>query len=106
LRNVVTPRRKCLLKRSTFMPLRGTTFRMTGVGDDVDVTLAEVNDLLPRQAGDEHRFALVFLPPSGHAGSQGIYTFRHRDIGAVALFVAPVGRGVDRPRYEAVINRL
>jgi hypothetical protein len=98
--------RRASLKRSTFTPLLGDAFRMTGGGDDVEVVLAEINNILSsRQTADDDRFALVFRAPVDHARTEGIRTFRHPKIGHVSMFVAPIDRGVKALRYEAVINR-
>jgi hypothetical protein len=95
-----------VLTRSTFVPLLGTTLRMTGGGDDVYVVLSEINDLSPSARDDEGRFALIFRAPAGQVPTQGIRTLHHDRIGATGIFVAPVGRAVGGLSYEAVFNRL
>lgn len=93
--------------RSRFTPWVGSTFRMTGAGDDVDVVLTEIGDLRPvARAQDEARFSLLFTAPAGHVPTDGIRTFSRAGFGAIDMFVTPVGPDSgDRP-YEAVINRL
>jgi hypothetical protein len=94
------------LKRSRFTPALGSTLRMTGGGEQLDVVLAEITDLRPvLRADDEDRFALLLHVPGSRRPTSGIRTLRHPDIGEVALFVAPVDRGVNPVHYEAVINR-
>jgi hypothetical protein len=94
------------LTRSRFAPLVGATFRMTGGGDDLDVVLAEINDLVPLlRAHDERRFALRFDAPRGHRRTEGIRTLHHRQVGNVVMFVSPVDRGAKALHYQAVINR-
>src|SRR5271168_2154749 len=52
--------------RSRFTPFLGSTFRMTGAGDDADVVLTEISDLRPvARANDNQRFALLFTAPHG-----------------------------------------
>src|SRR5580658_10283029 len=98
--------RPAALTRSTFVPLVGDWFRMTGGGDDMKVVLAEINDIVSsRQSPDEDSFALVFRAPVAHARTDGSRTFRHPKMGHVSMFVAPIDRGVHALRYEAVINR-
>jgi hypothetical protein len=94
------------LRRSRFKPVLGATLRMTGGGDDVDVVLAEITDLSPvLRADDEDRFALLLHARGSHRLRAGTKTLRHHDLGAVALFISPVDRGVEPAHYEAVINR-
>jgi hypothetical protein len=93
--------------RSRFAPFRGSTFRMTGAGEDVDVVLTEINDLRPvLRVNDERRFALLFVASPSEAPANGIRTFGHDDFGDIALFVSPVGRVAGALRYQAIINRL
>jgi hypothetical protein len=95
------------LVRSTFTPLLGATFRMTGGGDDFDVVLAEINDVVPvLRPNDQNRFAAVFSAPAGRQRTQGIRSLYHPNIGHIALFVASVDRGVEASRYEAVVNHV
>jgi hypothetical protein len=93
--------------RSRFTPWVGSTFRMTGAGEDVDVVLTEIGDLHPAaRAQDEARFSLLFTAPAGHAPTDGIASFSRDGFGAIDMFVTPVGPDSgDRP-YEAIINRL
>jgi hypothetical protein len=93
--------------RSRFTPFLGSTFRMTGAGDDVDVVLTEISDLRPvARANDNRRFALLFAAPHGHGPADGTRTFSHDGFGAIDLFVSPVGAGAGARHYEAIINRL
>ena len=92
--------------RSRFTPFLGSTFRMTGAGDDVDVVLTEIGDLRPvTRADDDRRFALLFAAPRGHGPADGTRTFTRAGFGAIDLFVSPVGSGAGARHYEAIINR-
>jgi hypothetical protein len=93
--------------RSRFTPWIGSTFRMTGAGDDLDVVLSQIGDLRPvARTQDEARFSLLFTAPAGHAPTGGIRTISRDGFGAIDMFVTPVGpESGDRP-YQAVINRL
>jgi hypothetical protein len=105
VRSAVTARSNPL-RRSRFTPALGSTLRMTGGGEQLDVVLAEITDLRPLlRADDEDRFALLLHVPGSRRPTAGIRTLRHPDIGEVALFVSPVDRGVNPVHYEAVINR-
>jgi hypothetical protein len=92
--------------RSTFTPLRGSTFCVTGEGEHFNVVLAEINDLGPSsRTGDEDRFSLVFEGPADHPRIEGIRTLSNSKIGDVSLFIAPIDRGVRAFRLQSVINR-
>jgi hypothetical protein len=94
------------LTRARFTPLVGSTIGMTGAGDNLQVVLSEVADLLPvLRVDDPDRFALLFTATRGDPPTPGIRTFTHPELGEVALFVSPVDRGVNALHYEAVINR-
>jgi hypothetical protein len=104
-RNVVAASRSSLA-RSRFVPVLGSTFRMTGDGHDVDVVLAQITDLSPvLRAADQDRFALLFDVSVGQPLASGIRTFHNDDVGEVSLFVSPVDRGIKAGHYEAIINR-
>ncbi|HEY6787404.1 MAG TPA: hypothetical protein VI365_08835 [Trebonia sp.] len=93
--------------RSRFTPFLGSTFRMTGAGDDADVVLTEISDLRPAaRANDNQRFALLFTAAHGHGPADGTRTFTRAGFGAIDLFVSPVGAGAEARHYEAIINRL
>jgi hypothetical protein len=93
--------------RSRFTPFLGSTFRMTGAGDDTDVVLTEISDLRPvARANDNRRFALLFTAPHGHGPAGGTRTFSRGGFGAIDLFISPVGAGTGDRHYEAIINRL
>jgi hypothetical protein len=93
--------------RSRFTPFLGSTFRMTGAGDDdADVVLTEISDLRPASADNGQRFALLFTAPHAHGPTDGTRTFSHDGFGAIDLFISPVGAGTGARHYEAIINRL
>jgi hypothetical protein len=92
------------LTRSTFAPLQGSTFRVTGDGHAFDVVLSEINDLLPSRGGDdEKRFSLVFSA-SPRPSTQGTRTFHNDRVGQVSMVVVPVGRGKKTLRLESIFN--
>jgi hypothetical protein len=101
------PARKPELTRSTFLPLVGSTFRMSGGGTNYDVVLAEVDDLIPASSTDsENRFSLVFSASPTRPRTQGIRTFHNGRVGNFDMFVAPVDRGAKALRLQSVINRI
>lgn len=95
-----------VLVRSTFAPLVGTAFRMTGGGRDVHAVLAEIDDIAPvRWPDDQVCFALYFDAPERVPRSDGIYSFGHHRIGSVDLFVTAVGRTGGANTFAAVVDR-
>jgi len=94
------------LKRSRFVPALDGSFRFTGGDDRDELTLVEINDLVPvMREADEDRFSLLFRAPRGQPTITSIQTFHNEVIGDVVLFVSPVGRTESVVHYEAVINR-
>jgi hypothetical protein len=102
---VVRPRRVRLhpLRRSRFAPLVRSTFQLTGLGESRSVRLAAVRGGTEGEAS-EHSFTLRFEDAAARPLREGIYTVSHPRLGAVPLFLAPVGSTAGR--YEAVVNRL
>jgi hypothetical protein len=93
--------------RSTFTPLLGSTFHMSGGGSGYDVVLTEIDDLdFSRADQSEDCFSLIFSGSTSRPRTSGIRTFRHAKIGAVDMFVSPVDRGVRALRLQSVINRI
>ncbi|MDX6655536.1 MAG: hypothetical protein QOH62_329 [Solirubrobacteraceae bacterium] len=77
------------LRRSSYLPLVGDTFR---VGNG--------SILLDEVSGDrEDVFGLTF---SGDPLEQGIHNLRHPQLGTFSLFIAPVGGAVDK---QVVVDR-
>jgi hypothetical protein len=102
-----SPHARRTLTRSTFTPLQGSTFRMTGDGHSFDVVLSEINDLSPSTGSDdEGRFSLVFSAPADRPRGQGIRTFHNDRIGDVTMFVAAIDRGRKALRLQSVFNSL
>ncbi|MDQ1412593.1 MAG: hypothetical protein QOE07_1181 [Acidimicrobiaceae bacterium] len=96
-----------VVKRSTFTPLLGATFRMLdSTGHSTNVVLSEISDLKSSSApGSETVFSLVFDGPKTSPRPSGTYRFRHAQTGDVALFVGPIDRGLKVKHYEAVVNQ-
>jgi hypothetical protein len=91
------------LSRSRFAPLVGSAFRLTGPSGSRTVRLVGA-PAAATGAAAERRFTLQFSDRARTPLREGIYTVRHARIGAVELFLAPVGSRTGR--YEAVVNRL
>lgn len=91
------------LGRSRFAPLVGSAFRLTGPSGSRTVRLVAA-PAGAAGAAAERRFSLQFEDRARKPLREGIYSVRHARIGAVELFLAPVGSTAGR--YEAVVNRL
>ena len=92
--------------RSTFTPLLGSTFRVSGEGNDFDVVLKEINDLGPSSRTDtENQFSLLFQGPADRSVTQGTLTFSNARTGNISLFVVPIDRGVKALNLQSIINR-
>lgn len=70
----------------------------------LELQLAEAADLgsTPRQ----EQFSLVFHGPADLFLQQGIYHMEHAELGALDLFLVPIGRQAAGFAYQAIFNRL
>jgi len=93
------------LTRDTFAPHIGTRFAVTSASTTaVELELVEVTDI-----GDGNRglnFRLLFRGPRETTLGPGTVELEHPEIGAVALFIVPVGADPAGVQYEVVFNRL
>lgn len=89
----------------TFSGHVGTRFLMRyGDAQTAEVELISVTDVgsSPRQS----QFSLVFVGPYEAPVAQGIYRIEHDKLGALDLFLVPIGRDKDGVKYEAIFNRV
>jgi hypothetical protein len=94
------------LTRSHFSPHLQSTFDMSRSRRGAKVVLSEINDLHgPTAPNDEHRFSLLFSAPQQFTEGQAIYEFANPNFGRMALFAAPVDRGVVGRHYEVIVNK-
>lgn len=97
------------LTQEDFESVKGSTFRLVpGEGEPRDLVLAEVESLSPETAppaGRRAPFSLVFQDP-GPPGShhQGIYRLEHPELGALDLFLVPIGPDAEGMRYQAIFT--
>lgn len=94
------------MRRSSFLPLLGQTFRIAHGGESLTVVLRQIGDLKPTtRLGAEDQFSLIFshyrLRP---AIPQGTYSISHPRRGRISLFVVPVGRRQYAQRYQVIID--
>ena len=75
---------------------------------NVELELVEVmgaENGMPEIEGVE-RFSLYFTGPGDFYLPQSIYRLEHDALGALEIFIVPVGKEKAGYRYEAVFNRL
>jgi hypothetical protein len=95
------------LEHADFAAHLGTTFRLRladGAALDVVLEEASPHPHLPPQPGRRRGFSLVFRSSSPGHLPQGIYRLDHEAMGAMELFLVPIGPRGDGMCYEAVFN--
>lgn len=89
---------------ATFRAHLDTAF-VTDYGDRaVPLRLAEVAD--DRVTGGLEQFSLYFHGPADQQLPQGTYALAHDALGALAMFLVPIGANAERVVYEACFTRL
>jgi hypothetical protein len=92
---------------SVFAALRGETFvlRLPG-GATADLELLEVRDLGRRKTpnGELSNYGLTLLGRMRAPLPQAIYRLEHARLGALDVFLVPIGQDADGVRYEAIFN--
>lgn len=92
---------------SVFMARRGEDFvlRLAGGGLQ-ELKLVEVRDLgrRPTAEGELSNYSLTFLAPAPAVLPQAIYHLEHAALGAMDVFLVPIGRSAQGVRYEAIFN--
>jgi hypothetical protein len=97
------------LTRQDFEPRQGSIFRLIpAAGAPRDLVLVQVESLAPENAppgSGREPFSLVFRDP-GAPGfyHQAIYRLEHPDLGALELFLVPIGPDAQGMRYQAVFT--
>ena len=94
------------LQLSTFEPLVGQRFVLRrNVGDaTLDLVLAAATALAHGEGRLRTPFSLVFRGPAEPVLPQRIYRVEHEDLGALELFLVPIGRDAESVRYEAIFT--
>jgi ribosomal protein S18 acetylase RimI-like enzyme len=93
------------LSASVFAAQLDTEFRVAFEGvPPVTLELFEVTEGASTSA--QAHFSLVFRGPHDRVLSQGMCRMEHAALGAVVLFIVPIGPDSRGMRYQAVFNRL
>ena len=93
------------LSKEAFTENLNTKFRVPlESSEPVELELIEVDDSgsTPRH----EQFSVYFRGPLDRLLPQNTYHMEHPRMGAIALFIVPIGHGEAGFRYEAVFNRL
>jgi hypothetical protein len=91
-----------------FVPHLHQKFRMeAGAAEPIEVELVEVTELGLRTAppgAPRQPFSLLFRGPKNLRIPQKIYRLEHEQLGAMELFLVPLGPDVEGTRYEAIFT--
>jgi hypothetical protein len=90
------------LTADAFRPRLNETFRLTGPGPALDLVLAEVTDA--GQGANRRAFSLIFSAPSQPVKPQAIYRLDHPAMGALEIFLVPLGPEHGVFRYQAIFT--
>ena len=91
------------LTKESFLPRLNQSFRLTSVEPPLELRLVEVEARWGKGPTREP-FSLVFVGPADPVLPQRIYRLEHDELGALELFLVPVGRDAAGTRYEAAFN--
>jgi hypothetical protein len=90
------------LTSDDFALRRQERFAFSAAGGVLDLVLAEVQTL--GQGLNRKAFSLIFLGPREPILPQAIYRLENPTMGALDLFLVPLGPSGDVVRYEAVFG--
>ena len=87
-----------------FVPHTGSSFALSlPGGETLALTLLEVSPL-GRDAPQRRPFSLLFAGPVAPPLVQQIYPLRHESLGALDIFLVPVGETTERREYQAIFS--
>ncbi|HEY5885870.1 MAG TPA: twin-arginine translocation signal domain-containing protein [Pyrinomonadaceae bacterium] len=96
-----------VLTKAAFERALNTKFLINANRSKVSVKLVDVQDLGSESSGRREAFALTFRGDDLKSLNQNTYVIEHDQLGTFSFLLVPMKRdNKDRPRYEAVINRL
>ena len=84
-------------------PRVGDAFTIAAEPASIELVL-ERADELGAWPGGRQPFGLTFRGPPDPQLPQAIYTLEHAELGALAIFIVPIGRDGDAITYEAVFT--
>ena len=92
------------LTANSFQPFLEKTFRIHLGPSSMDLTLSECQILGGRRPGARDPFSLLFHGPMQPVLPQRIYPMEHEGLGALEIFLVPIGPDAQGMRYEAVFT--
>ena len=93
------------LEKSYFDEHVDSLFQLDTGDGVVEVKLVEVRALGAGLPDQRAPFSLIFeAQPSGEPLPQRTYPLTHEKLGALELFLVPIGPGEGATRYEAIFN--
>lgn len=90
------------LTAEAFRPRLNEAFRLTGPGPALDLVLAEVTDA--GKGASRRAFSLIFSAPAQPVKPQAIYRLEHPAMGALEIFLVPLGPEHGTFRYQAIFT--
>ena len=91
------------LTAATFEPHVGTTFTIEAAPAGVPLVLESVTTLADRPGGRDP-FSLLFRGPAEPLLPQSIQRLEHAELGALEMFIVPLGCDAGQTRYEAIFT--
>jgi len=93
------------LTADTFQPHIDTTFQLRRADDsESPVALRQLSRYATVSRSGRQQFSLVFIGTPGEVLPQHIYGLHHPELGALELFLVPIGVCPEGTRYEAVFT--
>jgi hypothetical protein len=96
--------RLAALTRDVFAPCVGQAFLLSTEGGPVTLSLLRADALGAHASlpGRRQPFSLVFVGPGQPVLAQHIYRIEHATLGALEIFLVPIGRDEGGVRYESI----
>jgi hypothetical protein len=91
------------LTKESFLPRLNQPFRLTSMEPPIELRLIEVEARWGKGPTREP-FSLVFAGPATPVLPQSIYRLENDEMGALEIFLVPIGRDAGSTRYEAAFN--
>lgn len=86
----------------TFRPRENETFQLAANGQDLKLTLTEVQDA--GQSLRRRAFSLIFSAPLAPALGQGVYRLENEELGPLNVLLVPLGPENGVFRYQAIFT--
>jgi hypothetical protein len=98
-----------ICNRENFTMQCGRPFRIrVNAAQEVELTLRSVTALpsvpSPEETPAREAFSVLFSGPTTFVLPQRIYTIHNAELGAIDIFIAPIGRTEAELQYQAVFN--